>query len=77
MADDPPTPPDPVIRGVMWILALIVAGTLILSIGIEVGCFYQVEALCGKGSGLKDLMGDILALIALLLGLRKAPPHDS
>jgi hypothetical protein len=78
VADDPAPPPpsDPVLRGVLWILVLIVSGTIALGFGIEVGCFYQIEALCTKGAGLKDMMGDILALIALMLGLRKVPPRE-
>jgi hypothetical protein len=61
---------------VLLILIIIVAGSLLLSGGIEVGCFYERQTLCEKGGNLKDMLGEIVALVALLLGFKKDKPPE-
>jgi len=71
-----PAPLDPLVRGVLIVLVLIIVGAMLLSGGIEVGCFYEKQTLCEKGGGIKDILSEVVALIALLLGLRKTPPNE-
>ena len=60
----------------MLLLIIIVVGSLLLSGGIEVGCFYEHAALCEKGGNLKDMLAEIVALIALLLGFKRDKPPE-
>jgi len=61
---------------VLLILVLLVGGALVLSAGIEAGCFLDKAALCERGGGIKDILSEVVALIALLLGLRRRPPDE-
>lgn len=66
--------PFDLLRGAWIILLIIVAGSLLLSIGIEAGCVLKIPDLCNRGSGIADIMGQVVAIIALMLGARRPPP---
>lgn len=70
-------PPFDPVRGAFAILFLVVLGSLFLGIGVEIGCIYGIADLCSRGAGLKEVIGDIVALVALMLGAsRKGPPSE-
>lgn len=51
----------------------VIVGSLLLSAGIEVGCFAHVTELCQKGANLGDILAQVVAVIALMLGTRRPP----
>ena len=75
----PPRPPFDIVRGVFWLIAVVIAFAMAMILGIGVTCEYMVVvkgmtfAEC-KGFDLRGVWSEVLTTLLVLLNTRRDPP---